>query len=121
MSDTKQSWAAEVRLPGKDVFWVGPFETTNMRHDAKRAARLYVSSILPLDTMILRIARCENAPKIDVAKAVEVGKRPYATGSGDMVTVPVAILRKWVQGSMSMYDAGELRSILDRLEQGAGE
>lgn len=51
----KASWVAKVRCPDKAVFWVGSFYADG-RTDAKRAARRFVSSILPLDTMIVAIA-----------------------------------------------------------------
>lgn len=51
----KASWVAKVRCPDREVFWVGNFEADG-RTDAKRAARRFVSSILPLDTMIVAIA-----------------------------------------------------------------
>lgn len=51
----KASWVAKVRCPDRDVFWVGSFYADG-RTDAKRAARRFVSSILPLDTMIVAIA-----------------------------------------------------------------
>jgi len=51
----KASWVAKVRCPDREVFWVGNFEADG-RADAKRAARRFVSSILPLDTMIVAIA-----------------------------------------------------------------
>lgn len=51
----KASWIAKVRVPDRSAFWVGNFEA-NGRTDAKRAARLFVSGILPLDTKILCIA-----------------------------------------------------------------
>ena len=51
----KASWVAKVRCPDKAVFWVGSFYADG-RTDAKRAARLFVSAILPLDTMIVAIA-----------------------------------------------------------------
>lgn len=52
----KASWVAKVRCPDRDVFWVGSFYADG-RTDAKRAARRFVSSILPLDTMIVAIAQ----------------------------------------------------------------
>lgn len=51
----KASWVAKVRCPDREVFWVGSFYADG-RTDAKRAARRFVSSILPLDTMIVAIA-----------------------------------------------------------------
>lgn len=51
----KASWVAKVRCPDREVFWVGSFYADG-RTDAKRAARRFVSSILPLDTIILAIA-----------------------------------------------------------------
>ena len=51
----KASWVAKVRCPDREIFWVGSFYADG-RTDAKRAARLFVSSILPLDTMIVAIA-----------------------------------------------------------------
>ena len=51
----KASWAAKVRCPDREIFWVGSFYADG-RTDAKRAARLFVSAILPLDTIILAIA-----------------------------------------------------------------
>ena len=51
----KASWVAKVRCPDRDVFWVGSFYADG-RTDAKRAARRFVSSILPLDTTIVAIA-----------------------------------------------------------------
>jgi hypothetical protein len=51
----KASWVAKVRCPDREIFWVGSFYADG-RTDAKRAARLFVSAILPLDTIILAIA-----------------------------------------------------------------
>ena len=51
----KASWIARVRVPDRAEFWVGNFEA-NGRTEAKRAARLFVSGILPLDTKIIGIA-----------------------------------------------------------------
>lgn len=51
----KASWIAKVKVPDRSEFWVGNFEA-NGRTDAKRAARLFVSGILPLETKILNIA-----------------------------------------------------------------
>jgi hypothetical protein len=51
----KASWVAKVRVPDRNEFWVGNFEA-NGRTEAKRAARLFVSGILPLDTKIINIA-----------------------------------------------------------------
>lgn len=51
----KASWVAKVRCPDREVFWVGSFYADG-RTDAKRAARRFVISILPLDTMIVAIA-----------------------------------------------------------------
>lgn len=51
----KASWVAKVRVPDRSEFWVGNFNA-NGRTEAKRAARLFVSGILPLDTKIISIA-----------------------------------------------------------------
>lgn len=51
----KASWVAKVRVPDRVEFWVGNFDA-NGRTEAKRAARLFVSGILPLDTKIISIA-----------------------------------------------------------------
>ncbi len=51
----KASWVAKVRCLDREVFWVGSFYADG-RTDAKRAARRFVSAILPLDTMIVAIA-----------------------------------------------------------------
>ena len=51
----KASWIARVRVPDRADFWVGNF-LANGRTEAKRAARLFVSGILPLDTKIIGIA-----------------------------------------------------------------
>ena len=51
----KASWIARVKVPGKDEIWVGNFEA-NGRTEAKRAARLFVSGVLPLETKILNIS-----------------------------------------------------------------
>ena len=56
MSNEKTTWVAKVRCPDRDVFWVGNFQAAG-RTEAKREARRFVSSILPLDTLILGIAR----------------------------------------------------------------
>jgi hypothetical protein len=75
----KASWVAKVKVPDRNVFWVGNFEA-NGRTDAKRAARLFVSGILPLDTKILGIApgRLElvlagPVVPIDCIESAEVG------------------------------------------------
>jgi len=66
----KASWVAKVRCPDREIFWVGSFYADG-RTDAKRAARRFVSSILPLDTMIVAIARGQvtlslDGPEIDM-------------------------------------------------------
>lgn len=55
MADAEQTWVVRVRVPERKVFWFGTF-TASGRTDAKRAARLFVSEHLPLDTLILGIA-----------------------------------------------------------------
>ena len=60
----KASWIARVRVPDRAEFWVGNF-LANGRTEAKRAARLFVSGILPLDTKIIGIA----PGRIDVVPA----------------------------------------------------
>lgn len=47
----KASWIAKVKVPDRSEFWVGNFEA-NGRTDAKRAARLFVSGILPLEAAV---------------------------------------------------------------------
>lgn len=51
-----KTWIAKVRVPNREMFWVGHFDAAS-RPDAKREARRFVSSILPLDTQIICIAQ----------------------------------------------------------------
>lgn len=50
-----RNWIAKVRVPSREMFWVGHFKADG-RTEAKREARRFVSAILPLDTMIIGIA-----------------------------------------------------------------
>jgi hypothetical protein len=51
-----KSWVARVQVPTKNPMWVGTYPAED-RNQAKREARRFVSSILPLDTQILSIAQ----------------------------------------------------------------
>ena len=51
-----ESWCAKVRVPNREMFWVGHFQADG-RADAKRAAIKHIAAILPLDTQIISIAR----------------------------------------------------------------
>lgn len=50
------NWIIKVRCPDRASFWVGNIQATG-RTEAKREARRFVSTILPLDTQIISIAR----------------------------------------------------------------
>ncbi len=58
------SWIAKVRCTDRQPLWVGNFHAEG-RENAKRAARLFVSTHFPLDTAILAIARGEVTVRID--------------------------------------------------------
>lgn len=59
-----KTWIVQVKSPDKQPFWVGNVEAPG-RTEAKRAARLFVSEILPLDTKILAIAEGEIDIRFD--------------------------------------------------------
>lgn len=59
-----KTWIAQVKAGDKHPFWVGNFKAPG-RAEAKRAARLFVSEILPLDTKILAIAEGEISVRFD--------------------------------------------------------
>lgn len=50
-----KSWIARVQVPTKTPMWVGTYPAED-RNQAKREARRFVATILPLDTKILCIA-----------------------------------------------------------------
>ena len=59
-----KTWIVQVKSPDKQPFWVGNVKAPG-RTEAKRAARLFVSEILPLDTKILAIAEGEIDIRFD--------------------------------------------------------